>query len=336
MQTNKTQLLSLYSAFMLSPFLSPHAAISDTELSWTDTIGLSGVVEFEAFSLDGPDGDESDADLATVELGIDAQITDSVAAYSLLLIEAPDHDVELDEAGLILSFGASSLNLGKQYLPFGSFESHLISDPLTLEIGEANESAAVLGFESDAVSGSVYLFNGDVDETGEDNSVNNFGASIGYGSENFEIGLGYINSLVDSDSLGEVFEDGGIADYPAGIALHGIAEFSDYTLIGEYLTASDAFLFEGISVEPSAYNLEVGYAFELAGKEASIALAVQGTEDSLLLELPEKRTLVGLSVAILPSTSLSFEYANNDDYSVAEGGSGEDSNTFTVQVAVEF
>ena len=44
----------------------------------------------------------------------------------------------------------------------------------------------------------------------------------------------------------------------------------------------------------------------------------------------------GLSVAVLDNTSLAFELARDEDYSLADGGTGKSANTLTAQLAVEF
>ena len=338
MQYNKLFLFPIYAVLALAISIPLSQVLAGENKSWTDTIGISGLVEFEAFQLDGPGGGESDADLATLELGVDAELSASVSMYSLVLIEGPDHEVELDEVGLELTFGTISLNLGKQYVPFGAYESHMISDPLTLEIGETSESAALVGFEAGPAFGSFYLFNGDVDEIDKENEIDNFGASIGIDMGGFKAGLNYINSIADSDALEELFEgdEGDISGYPGGFALHVIGNLAGVTVIGEYLTASDKFIVDQTLIEPSSYNIELGYDLTLAGKEAFVALAFQGTDEALVLELPETRTLIGFGVAILDPVSLSLEYAYNEDYEFKDGGSGDDTNVFMVQIAAEF
>ena len=67
-----------------------------------------------------------------------------------------------------------------------------------------------------------------------------------------------------------------------------------------------------------------------------LAVAYQYTDDALVFELPETGALISLGVEVMEVVSLVFEYANDDDYDVADGGSGEDTDVFTVQVGVEF
>lgn len=67
----------------------------------------------------------------------------------------------------------------------------------------------------------------------------------------------------------------------------------------------------------------------------TVALGLQSTQDAAGV-LPETRTAIALSQEIDEGTSLSFEVAMDDDYSTADGGTGESATSFTAQLAVEF
>jgi hypothetical protein len=136
---------------------------------WTDRITISGVVEAEAgfSSTDYNDSatddvDESDIVLATVELGIDAEVYKHVSGHILLLYEEDENDgnIAIDE-GFITIDGKDVvplyLNAGQLYVPFGQFESHMITDPLTLDLGETSQSAVQVGFANDLFDASIAL-----------------------------------------------------------------------------------------------------------------------------------------------------------------------------------
>ena len=82
--------------------------------------------------------------------------------------------------------------------------------------------------------------------------------------------------------------------------------------------------------------IEAAYSFNLAGKEATVAAGYQGTEEALALELPKGRVLIGLSVPVVEGVALAVEWAKDNDYGAADGGSGRKANTVTVQLAAEF
>jgi hypothetical protein len=313
-------------------------------------ITLSGLIEVEAsFGDDFEDNDLSDIVLATVELGIDAEINDWVQGHLLLLYEEDDTEpIDVDEGTITIGnpeVCPGYVTAGKMYVPFGNFETHMISDPLTLELGETNESAVQVGIETSGFYASVYAFNGDVDEhDNHDDEIEGFGANVGFAYENdnvsMDLGVDYINSIGDSDLLTE-FLPGEIDDYVEGCGLHGIFNIGPFTLIGEYIEAVDEFevgelAFGSDGAEPSAWNVEAGYTFELAGKETTLAIGYQGTDEALALELPEYRLMGSVAMEIFDGTSLAFEWAHDEDYDESDGGTGEDADIATVQLGVEF
>jgi len=318
-----------------------------------ERVTLSGVVEVEASSAEDFDGvATSDITLATVGLGLDAEITEWVNAHLLLLYEEDDTEpMDLDKGTITLGNLEKFpiyLTAGKMYVPFGSFESNMISDPLTLELGETRESAAQVGFEASGFYGFFYAFNSDINETGDDDKIASFGANAGYGYLNdkmsLDLGIGWINNIAAADNLSGYFDDAGITevqDYPAGLTAHLTLGYGPFMLIGEYLGALNAFDaseldFNGRGAEPSAWNFEAAYTRAIKGKETTFAVGYQKTDEALALELPEERILGCIGVEIWENTSLALEYLHDEDYSVNEGGTGNDANAATVQMAVEF
>ncbi|MEL0584994.1 MAG: LbtU family siderophore porin [Candidatus Thiodiazotropha sp. (ex. Lucinoma kazani)] len=318
---------------------------------WFNYLNLSGLVEVEAVYADTPDTHESNITLTTVELGIDAQVTPWVNVHGLILLEESVTDTpEIDEGIITLGnrdLSPFSLAVGRMYIPFGNFESFAVTDPLTLEIGETRETALQAGYISDGFYSSLFLFNGDTKDS-DSETIELFGLNLGLASENetsgfnYDIGLSWINSLADSDNLQEgVTDPNNLAEKVPGFSIHAIIHNGPFSLIGEYLTAMKSFdaadlVFNNIGAKPAAFNLEADYAFELAGKDASFALAWQGTEEALTLDLPEIRYLAALTVDIYKYTILGFEYAQDKDYGISDGGSGDSSDTFTAQFAVVF
>lgn len=329
---------------------------------------ISGVIEVEAGHVSPYEGDnESDIVLATFELGISAQINDWVEATAALLYEQDETDLEVDVAFITIANTDATplfLTAGQTYVPFGAFETNLVSDPLTLEIGETRETVVEVGFAAGDFLGSVYVFNGDNKIKGE-NKIGSWGANLGYAHEAedraWAFGAGYINDLGDSDSLGETINDNRVAALEAQIAegidtrgysvdpreriggwtVNAGATLGQFNIIGEYLSATDAFDmdslgFEDAGAKPSAWNVEVGFSFPVMGRESVAAVAYQGTREALALELPESRWLVGWSVEIFDRTSVSLEWAHDSDYSKSDGGTGESGDTLTAQLAVEF
>lgn len=328
--------------------------------SLAQRISFNGLIEVEGVygktNFDEPtlnDEDSSDITLATVELGVDVAIAKHVSGHVVLLWEEDsDESVEVDE-GFILIDGEERfpayLRAGKFYLPFGNFTSNMVSDPLTLELGEINESAVEIGFKQGGFYGAVYFFNGDIDEEGQDSHVDNYGATVGYTLEqenfNVDVGAHYINNLIDSDGWGDHFEEEVDAaalnndtlelnDYVDGFGAHIVIDIANFTLIGEYIGALDdpEYLLNGIKIKGdaiAAWNTEVCYTFDVAERETSVAIAYQGSDDAGDF-IAESRYVAAASVAVIDYTTASLEYLHekfeNDDKS----------DIVTAQLAIEF
>ncbi len=327
------------------------SAVSGAD-AWYNNIEVDGLIEVEASHYSPYQGDdESDIVLATFELGIASQITDWVEVGGSLLYEQHDTPLEVDVAFATIGNREKSplfLTAGQVYLPFGAYESNMVSDPLTLEIGETRETTFQAGFVKYGFNGSLYVFNGTNKKDGK-NQIGSWGANLGYAAETdaatWAVGIGYISDLGDSDTLQGVIGDNlgsnDISRRVAGWTVHAGAELGVFNLIGEYLFATDSFESAAVpwglnGAKPSAWNLEAGYSFDLLGKGTTLAVGYQGSREALALELPRERWMIALSMDIMDNTSLSFEWAHDKDYSTTDGGTGKSANTATAQLAFEY
>lgn len=312
--------------------------------NWFEAVEIGGVIDLRGIVTSPPEGDnETDLVVDSVELGIGAQVSDWVNGEVVLLWEQGE-GLDVDTATVTVGppEGAWSITGGQLYVPFGVFETNLISDPLTLDIGETRQTAFQLDGSAGGLSGSVFVFKGDNMEDG-DNLIQGFGFAAGYSVEtdSFELGLNlsYTNDLGDSDGLEVEGAEG--YDRVAGISASAMLTIGSVSVLGEFLGAMDTFgadyvAFGDYGAKPSAWMVEAAYGFELAGKEATLAASYQTTDEALVLELPKKRYLVGLSAEVMDGLSLGVEWARDTDHSADEGGSGEHTDNFTVQLAAEF
>ena len=147
---------------------------------------------------------------AEAVLGVEAAINDWIGGEIGLLYETVNIGLDDGEDGTstvvdvaTLTIGAPegswSFAAGRQYAPFGVFATNLISDPLTLELGEANDLVVQFGLSSGGLHGSIFGFY-------DDNAQNGgYGAVTGYSLERREIEFGlhlsYISDIGASDNL---------------------------------------------------------------------------------------------------------------------------------------
>lgn len=325
-----------------------------------DRLNITGLVEVEAAYArtrsDAGRERNSDLTLATVELGIEAQIADWITASAVFLWEEDGTDsVELDTATLLFADPERfplTFEIGKFYLPFGRFDSVFITDPLTLEIGETRESAARLGFVHGPFQLGVAIFNGDVEKTGkDDNHLDSFvfDASLEWEWEDASLAFGaaYTSNLGDSDGLQDAIADnvggGTLDDHVAGLAAWLSLRYRRATLSVEYLAALDDFAPNSLSFDgpandwtrparPQALNLELAY---LATERLTFAAKFEHARDTFDW-LPERRYGAGANYVLhegsYGTASVGLEYLHgvyDDDDDTRE-------DTLTLQFAVEF
>jgi hypothetical protein len=324
----------------------------EKEVSWFDKIEVGALIEAEAGYVSPYEGDsESDIVVATFAPYIISDVNDWIGVEGALLYEEDDTDLEVDIATVSIANPEKTpfySIIGQTYMPFGVYETNMVSDPLTLEIGETRETAIQVGAATGGFNVNVYTYNGDVDKDGKE-KINSYGAAIDYGMETdsvaFAIGASYTNNLGDSDALQEGVVVGN--DRVPGYSAYGIVEFAGFNLIGEYLAASKEFDsadygFDGRGAKPNAYNVELGYGFATAGKDSTIAIGYQASDEAIDLELPKSAILVAYSVDLMTNTSLAFEYAALKDYDESDtgtlvaNGTGKSGSSFVAQLAVVF
>jgi hypothetical protein len=318
--------------------------------SWTENIKISGLVEVEAgyedmtLASSVTDEDLSDITLATVELGVDVDIAKHVKGHVLLLWEEDDTEpLDVDEAFITLD-GQDVipfyLSVGKMYVPFGNFESHFISDPLTLELGETRESAMNIGYVNDRVEISAAIFNGDIDEADDDDHINGFvGTARLMMPENslpgvdLTVGVSYISNIADSDGLEGEMANSSVDDSVAGFGAFLNASLMDrFFFEAEYVGALDEFeagelSFDGgQEFQPKTWNFEFAVA---ATENLKAAIKCEGGED-LADFLPELQYGVAVAYDLFKNMTLSLEYL------YGEFENDDERDLLTTQLAIEF
>lgn len=313
---------------------------------WYDRIQVGGLIEVEAgygkidYS-DPAEGDEetSDIDLATVELVVDARIIDHVDGH--VMIKYEEDDLFLDEGYITLS-GTEAfpayLIAGRQYLPFGYFDRHFVTDPTTLILGETNEGAVVVGyrFGEDLVDISFGLFNGSAQELGEDDIIDNFVARISVCPfEDLMFGASYTSNLASSDAFSEVVADPDeLESLVAAWSVYATYQINRFKLIGEYAAAFDDFeageIYDAADTEqrkPQAWNVEGGFAIT---DTVELAARYGGSNDGGNF-LPESEYGAVVNWGIFENTNLALEYLHSEFEDEVQ-----DANVITLQLAVAF
>jgi hypothetical protein len=314
---------------------------------WYDRIQVSGLIEVEAAHQktdyddpDEPDEKSNDVDLATVELAFDAKVADHVDGH--VLIKYEDDDIFVDEGFIALSGGETFpayLIAGRQYIPFGNYGSHFVTDPNTLILGETTEGAVVAGYKlgGEMVNLSVGAFNGRAKEAGDDDTIDSFVAGVTVQPlEGVSFGASYSSNLASSNALSEELVDADNLDSLVGAwSAFASVEFQDrFYLIAEYVAAVDDFqtgeLYAATDTktrQPSAWNLELGVSLL---EELEVAVRYGGSDDGAEF-LPESQYGAVVNWEFFENANLALEYLH-DEYE----DDVKDADTWTAQLAVEF
>ncbi len=334
----------------------PAPTDSSNEPSLSEKVSFSALIEGEFSYGNDYDGNTgSEFVLATVELGLEAELNDWARTAILALYEGGEENEQLIIDEGFLEIGnydrfPFSIQAGKLYVPFGNFETHMVQDPLTLEIGEISDFAVNIAFESAGLYGGIFSYNGMKDDGGSD-VIKGYGAQFGYAmahdSISIDTAVSYVSNIADSGGISD-FINNDIAkdtvhDQVAGLGIHAITAFGPTMLITEYLTALDNFNETGEAApelhytsQPAAWNIEFSYSAEIGSIPGTVAVGLQGSKGAGDLGLPESRYIAAVSLELFPATALTFEYFFDTDYDTKDGGTDETSSTFTTQLACEF
>jgi len=318
--------LVVFFACLAMPVLPTHAG-----QKIANNIELSGLVEAEASYTDTGDGDASDIVLATLELGIDADITDWFSTHILFLYEEDETDgVEVDEAFASIIPGHSGvfLNVGRFAQSIGAFPSSMLTDPLTLDLGETTQKSSVaLGWGNDAVEALVSVYKGDVQKTVEGH-VNTWVGALNVGGDlgklACEAGVSYTNNFADSDGLVDDFVGGKTGDFVGGYSGYLVVGFDTVQLSGEYMGAAEEFTDgDRAGSTPTAYNLELSWD---APSPLGLAVRVAGGDEFDV----DNQYGATVSYDLYEGVALGVEYLRNEN----SDDSSED--IYTLQLAAKF
>lgn len=307
----KKQLLAgLIASTLASPLLA-------VEVS--DQLEVFGTLELEYGASRGDSGNDYGTALATGALGATIKPNDKFDITTSWLYEEGLHEVEtpleIDEA--MVTWHAMpdeklDITAGKKYLPFGKFESAMVSDPLTLELSETLMDKVLEASGTNGnINAGVYAFEGEAED--------GYGARVGYSTEKASVGVDYLSSLMDSE-------------VPA-IGVNGSVNLGRVTLLGEHVTASKSFKAGDLDgdittdAKPSATHLEADIDLN---NDRTVAVAWNKTKNAEEIGLAKEYYGAAYRQPIYKDISGAIELVQSKQYT------GEKDKTFTTQIAYEF
>jgi len=239
-----------------------------------------------------------------------AEMTEQMHGNIVLLHEEDGADLEVDEAAVDLDFAPLFGRIGRIYIPFGVFSSHFINSPLTQELGETRETAALIGYGQKHFSLAGYIFNGDSEKVGEEDQIRDWGLSFVLTLEKgVEFGCSYLSDLADSDA--EL-----VTEYQsrvAGWSAYFVLERGALGLNGEVLGAAKSFSVtdldengDGKGDQLLTWNIEASWALD----RVELAPRIEGSDE--FAGQPQLQYGLGASWSPWEHSTLSMEYLHGE------------------------
>lgn len=277
---------------------------------------------------------ESAGDIAVTNVEFSLNIEPVNGVTGNVIFKWEGEAVDVDEATITLHDLLNEnlyLETGLKGIPFGVFNSHMISDPLVKELADAKETVIQLGYSRDMFEVAAGIFNGSIDEPDTDDKPDNFFAtaslvpfegtstSVSWISDMGEAGLeDYFSTLPDSTPYINV----------AGLDFCVTSELGLFAVEIEYATALEEWQnHPGSSdpIKPSSWNTEVACSLT---DMYSIAVRYEGSSD--FPGQPEAGYGIAGSYQIRESLSLGLEYLIADF-----DNTDDDPNTITAKMVLE-
>lgn len=293
---------------------------------------FGGTIEIEgSYGLGAQSAQQSgDFSLATVELSVAQQFNQSIEANLLLLYEEEDSPFGVDQATIgITPFTSLPITVvvGKTVIPFGKFDSQLISDPLTLEMAETNRNSLHIEIGTDQLRTTLFAFNHNQNDSDLLVATNqSFGASAEINKEAFGVSMSYLHDLSATDILATNTKD----IIPA-IATGTYYRYGNTRFSAEYISALrrvEGDTFDSADFRPGAYQLELAIELE----KILLTAGLQGTSQSAALGMPRQRMLIGSNMNLRNDIDVAIQLANEKSYARPNGNQ----LTLLTQLAVAF
>ena len=310
---------------------------------WTDRINIGVLLETEvSYSktdlTTGGDTTTSDIVLATAELDIGVEIHEKVYGQLNYLYEEDDTPLGVDVGTITVGdFNGVSVTVGQMYVPFGMFNSHFISDQMTLLLGETNESAVVVAYSTDMLTVQAGLFNGTTKKYEDDDAIDDFVSSIEVTPvKQVTFGASYMSDISDSDTLeGESGLADDYVDRVGGVSVFVSATFGPVTLEGEYMGATDKFdsadldnNMDSNGDKPKTFNIEAAYS---VNDKLEVAIRIEGNDE--FFGNPESQYGVAASYSIWDGVTGSVELLQGE-YASDDPDNNDDRTLITAQLSL--
>jgi outer membrane murein-binding lipoprotein Lpp len=324
---------------------------------------LSGEVEGQALYQRNFDGSHnSDLYLSDAELDMQALINRWITAFmSFSYDDSPNDvgnrvngDIDLDSGFFTIGNLAVTqwrLTMGQLYVPFGQFNSYLITDPINKVLFRTKGQPIIVGYGvpgNDGFSAAAYTFKGLSHNYGSTDVSNPYINQYG-GDANYQFHLGKLQTTFGASFIANSADSFGMqsTDLPSG-QFQGFGDdtateklkhqvpavdarvafnISNYTLLGEVDSVTRSFAQSDLSFNdegaaPKAFHVEGVYSFNVFTKPSTFAVGYDHSYQALGLNVPEQRIAAAINVSPWRNTLASLEFRHDMNYGGSDAASG--------------
>lgn len=317
-----TAVVAFIAAALIPTAVNAEQTLKLTEISYSGFIRVDG--DFN--NTDPAVGDStktSDIKASKVKLILVAAMSEQVMGSAAFVWAGGDTDrVDVDKAVIVVTPKDWPLkfSLGKQGVPFGSFNYSFMADTLAVVLGDTADHSINVIYTTGIAEISAGIYNGDVHEAGEGDHIDGFTAQLNLNfADNFSTGFSLISNIAESYTLVDNLTTANtVQDTVAGFATNIFYKFDKLELNAEYVTALDEFAageltFDGgNSYQPQAITFEAAYSFD----DSLVAVRIEAGEDggSVIAEntFGIHYTTPILEYLIFKAEYQRSEYENND------------------------